>query len=445
MYLNMPSNASPLSHQAVLGGADVTRLHQMPATAPVLAPSAQSLIDKGRYGAEPSPVIQMLPLTGSQAAQHDQAADFVDPASRTTPGGRTRQLALQQTIAARDLLYHPGDVLRAELGLAAGKAHDMISRLGDLQKPLGGHLFGPEGLMPGESPQALLNTLKRLIDDVPAGSNSATAKDRSILIALMGDVGAILGSSTTGVERTAEQDEQLRQVIPGLLDLPNSAADSIAPTIALGGSATIGPAKKQERIKPPNAQPLRTGVHNLGKEADDLLGIESNRLLPSRWDVAQLQKERVANTEEPLIAHMSGTQAETLAVWDMLRGEKRPYTEVMDRLKERPNLANNPMADLLSGERDARYARAAGTAAFLISNGYHSAVEVLGGTLAYTGQDGQSVVGPRQDAGHLFGQGAATELITELLTTQRASGASPRAPHHPPTARSSDAENVRKR
>ncbi|SDT60164.1 hypothetical protein SAMN04490182_5706 [Pseudomonas cedrina] len=389
----------------------------------VLPPShTQSLIDNGPRGTAPSPTLQLSPstATASQARAKDQAAQFVDPASRTEAGGRTRALALQQTVAARDLLYHPGDTLRSELGLAAGKAHDMISRLGDLQAPLGGHLFGPEGLMPGEKPQALLRTLQRLMDDVPAGSNSATAKDRSIMIALMGDIGAILSSTTTGVERTPGQDKRLREAIPGLLGLPYSAAQSIAPTSALGGSGTIGPAKKQERIKPPNAQPLRTGVHNLGKEADDLLGIKSNRLLPSRWDVAQLKKERVDNTAEPLIAHMSGTQAETLAVWDMLRGEQRPYTRVMDGLNERPDLANDPMAQLPPAERDARYARAAGTAAFLISNGYHSAVEVLGGTLAYTGQDGQSVVGPRQDAGHLFGQGAATQLIGELLNTQRA-------------------------
>ncbi|AZF03019.1 hypothetical protein [Pseudomonas sp. R5-89-07] len=402
-------------------GADITTLHQMPAAERRLAPHNDSLVERGRRGTDPSPVMQLFPAaTASSAPDKDQAAAFVDPASRTEAGGHTRQLALQQTISARDLLYHPGDTLRTELGLAAGKAHEMLSRLGDLQAPLGGHLFGAEGLMPGEGPKALLATLKRLMDDIPAGSNSATAKDRSIMIALMGDIGAILGSTTTGVERTPKQDEALRLAIPGLLGLPYPAAESLAPTSALGGSANIGPAKKQERIKPPNAQPARTGVHNLGKHADDLLGIQSNRLLPSRWDVAQLKKERVDTTVEPLIAHMSGTQAETLAVWDMLRGEQRPYTRVMDGLKERPYLANDPMSQLPSSERDARYARAAGTAAFLIGNGYHSAVEVLGGTLAYTGQDGQSVVGPRQDAGHLFGQGAATQLISELLNTQRA-------------------------
>lgn len=359
-------------------------------------------------------------IAATQRAAASQANAFVDPASRSMEGGRTRELALQQTVAARDLLYHPGQTLRTEIGLAAGRAHEMINSLGDQQGPLGGHLFGPEGLMPGEKPQALLNTLQRLVDDIPAGSHSATAKDRSILIALMGDIGAILSDTTTGIERTKEQDQQLRKSIPRLLQLAHPALETMAPITALGGSGTIGPTKKQERIKPPNEQPPRTGIHNLGREVDDLLGIaQSQRLLPSRWDVAQLKTERVNTTDEPLVAHMSGTQAETLAVWDMLRGERKPFTQVMDTFREHSNDTNDPMAYLTPKERDARYARAAGTAAFLISNGYHSAVEVLGGTLAYTGQDGQSVVGPRQDIAHLCGQGAATALVCELLHSQR--------------------------
>lgn len=298
----------------------------------------------------------------------------------------------------------------------------MISYLGILQGPLGGHLLGAEGLMPGEKPQALLNTLQRLVNDIPAGSHSATAKDRSVLIALMGDIGAILSDTTTGIERTKEQNQQLRKWIPRLLGLAHPAAESMAATTELGGSGTIGPTKKQERIKPPNEQPPRTGIHNLGRQADDLLGIaQSQRLLPSRWDVAQLKTERVNTTDEPLVAHMSGTQAETLAVWDMLRGEQKPFTQVMDTFREQSSNTNDPMAYLPPRERDARYARAAGTAAFLISNGYHSAVEVLGGTLAYTGQDGQSAVGSRQDIAHLCGQGAATALVCELLNSQSSS------------------------
>ncbi|MFO2466010.1 hypothetical protein OOJ96_21830 [Pseudomonas sp. 15FMM2] len=292
----------------------------------------------------------------------------------------------------------------------------MMHKLGDLQAPLGGHLFGTEGLMPGQGPHDLLQSLQRLKDDGSSGSDRATAKDRSILIALMGDIGAILSDTTTGVERTKEQDQALRIAIPSLLGRSQSAAQLMAPVTALGGSGAIGPAKKQERIKPPNEQPPRTGIHNLGREADDRLSIPLHkRLLPSRWDVAQLKKERVAHTEEPLVAHMSGTQAETLAVWDILRGEEQPFTQVMDTHRSRPAASLNPMDPLPPAHQDARYARAAGVGAFLISNGFHSAVEVLGGTLAYTGQDGQSAVGPRQDAGHLFGHGAATELITELL------------------------------
>lgn len=412
-------------HQSVpsmppLVGVEPPQLNQLRQhTAPPVSRS-ESLIERGARGADLTALQQVpLPALPKTTAQ-PQHTGFVDPATRSAANGQTRQLALQQTMSARDLLYNPGEALRTELGLAAGRAHDMISGLGDLQDPLGGHLFGAEGLMPGQNAQALLDTLKRMHNDIPPGRSNATAKDRSILIALMGDIGAILSDSTTGVERTKDQDKQLKELIPKLLNLATSPETIMAPTAALGGSGTIGPAKKQERIKPPNEQPPRTGIHNLGKEADDQLGIaQSGRLLPSRWDVSQLKTERVLQTTEPLVAHMSGTQAETLAVWDMLRGEKTPYTGVMENLRAQPQQANDPMAHLPDDERNARYARAAGTAAFLISNGYHSAVEVLGGTLAYTGQDGQSVVGPGQDAAHLFGQGAATELVSELMSKQR--------------------------
>lgn len=91
--------------------------------------------------------------------------------------------------------------------------------------------------MPGEKPQALLNTLQRLVNDIPAGSHSATAKDRSVLIALMGDIGAILSDTTTGIERTKEQNQQLRKWIPRLLGLAHPAAESMAATTELGARA----------------------------------------------------------------------------------------------------------------------------------------------------------------------------------------------------------------
>lgn len=48
----------------------------------------------------------------TQLAAPSQTNAFVDPASGSVEGSRTRELALQQTVAARDLLYHPGQTLR---------------------------------------------------------------------------------------------------------------------------------------------------------------------------------------------------------------------------------------------------------------------------------------------------------------------------------------------
>ncbi|WP_218182832.1 hypothetical protein, partial [Pseudomonas gingeri] len=61
--------------------------------------------------------------------------------------------------------------------------------------------------------------MKRLHNGIPPGRSNATAKGRSILIALMGDIGSILSDSTTGVERTKDQDKQLKELIPKRLNL----------------------------------------------------------------------------------------------------------------------------------------------------------------------------------------------------------------------------------
>ncbi|AZE84891.1 hypothetical protein C4J98_3494 [Pseudomonas orientalis] len=49
---------------------------------------------------------------------------------------------------------------------------------------------------------------------------------------------------------------------------------------------------------------------------------------------------------------------------------------------------------------------------------YHSAVEVLEGTLVYNGQSirGEGTLDPSQrESAHIFGRGAATELMSELF------------------------------
>lgn len=363
--------------------------------------------------------------------QHAQslAPVFIDPARHGNPA--TQALALQQTMDARAALYHPGPALRQEIGLAAGTLKTLIGKLDEpLQAALGGRILGSEGLLPNEKPAALLATLERVAGGTHSEPGSASAKDRAVVIALMGDIGALYADTgaTTGVEgRSMEQAASLRTQLGaemkkmGLVPTDDAIVKRVQD---VGGSGAVGPTKKQERTRPENDRPPRTGIHNLGHQADEQLGIPADQRLPrSRWDVAHIRSDRVLDTTEPLVGHMSGSPAEILQVWDMLRGVKGPqqYVGVLDahqKLLAQGSAPAMPMAGLRSQEQEERLARVAGADAFLVGLGYHSAVEVMEGTLAYTGQDVREAVGARQDATHLFGHGAASSLVGELLTTQ---------------------------
>lgn len=354
---------------------------------------------------------------------------FVDPASRSESSEETRALALRQTTAARGLLYNPGETFRRELGHAAGTLLGMAARLsGEEQRALGARILGSEGLLPRQSADRLLDTLARVANDPRDGE--ATATDRAAVIALMGDIGALYADTgaTTGVEgRSASQAETLRGHLFELAQaahLDGTTPDTVRSVQRLGGSSAVGPTKKQERIRPENDKPPRTGIHNLGREADIDLDIPDRAALPtSRWDVAHIRRDRVDRMEEPLVGHMSGSPAEILQVWDMLRGvpADRQYVGVLNahqRARETGHESYDPMTVMNPDQQREHMARAAGASAFLVGLGYHSAVEVLEGVLAYTGQNARAALpSARQDAGHLFGRGAATDLLIELWTS----------------------------
>lgn len=327
----------------------------------------------------------------------------IAPSMRSEVSGDTRQLALIQTISARQALYQPGETLKNELSQAASKLHQTYGSLEDVdQYALGARLFSSEGLITGQTPNDLLQTLKR-VDECP---DYASGYDRAVVIAMMGDIGALYAATgaTTGTDRTEKASARLRESLRGAL----AVAGLIPPTEESsrrvqqeGGSAAVGPDKKTERSRPSAKHIDRTGIHNLGEEADKALGVPiEDRISTSRWDVAYIDFNRVADTVEPLVGHMSGSPAEILQVWDMLRGNQLEYQF------------------LTSHQQEQQLARAAGASAFLVGLGYHSAVEVLEGTLRYTGQSirHDEILGAGQkDAGHLFGQGAATDLMSEFF------------------------------
>ena len=134
--------------------------------------------------------------------------------------------------------------------------------------------------------------------------------------------------------------------------------------------------------------------------------------------MAHIKKDRVFTTTEPLVGHMSGSPAEILQVWDMLRGDAHE-NQFLSVFSKRDSSHWDPLAEVALERQDQQIARAAGAAAFLIGLGYHSAVEVVEGVLLYMGQNLRQVLDdPKQDAGDLLGRGAATSLMIEIFKDQ---------------------------
>ncbi len=325
----------------------------------------------------------------------------------------TKALALAQTVAARNVLYKPGDVLTQELAGAASVLHRVVSNLSPQhQGMLGAHLLGEGRLLAGKTTDDLLAALAR------AGSGSASATDRAVAIALMGDIGGFY--TTPGNADQGLMTALNRQIQAQGLQVPDAAA--VQRMREHGGSAAVGPDKRAERkvrsFDSPAHMPFRAGVHNSGLEADKALNVPASERIPdNRWAVFDIGTARIKETTEPLVGHMSASPAEILQTWDMLRGVSAS-DQYVGALPARDGSGLTPMSDLTPAEQEQRYARAAGAGAFLVGLGYHSAVEVLEGTLVYTGQSirGEGTLDPSQrDSAHVFGHGAATELMSELF------------------------------
>ncbi|WP_218227992.1 hypothetical protein [Pseudomonas sp. Irchel s3b2] len=353
---------------------------------------------------------------------------LIDPALRSTSSAMTLNLAISQTEAARNLLYNPGPLLKSELGEAASTLHDLVQDLkSENQQILGARLFGSEGLLLGGSVETLLETLARVRDEnrCPDEPNTVTGLDRAVVIALMGDIGALYvdGLEKSVVEgRTLHQSNALIENLHGLMverKLSTPTENNIRNIQKVAGSSSVGPLKKEERYRPPAELSLRTGIHNTGEKADIQLGIAPNQRIPgAKWDIAHLSKDRVVATTEPLVGHMSGSPAEILQVWDMLRGDSHEM-QFLGALNKREGDHWDPLSTVSLERQDQQLARVAGAAAFLVGLGYHSAVEVAEGTLSYMGQNLRAVLGnPKDDAGHLLGHGAATSLMSELFKEQ---------------------------
>lgn len=137
---------------------------------------------------------------------------FVNP-SVASDAPATRYLALRQTVAARNLLYRPGDNVRTQLSRAASNMKKVMAGLDEADlTTLGTRLLGGDGILAGQGAEDMRAAVARVAEDDRDGAASAT--DRAVVLALMGDVGALYADTgaTTGVEgRTEDAAARLRQ------------------------------------------------------------------------------------------------------------------------------------------------------------------------------------------------------------------------------------------
>ncbi|KTD11833.1 hypothetical protein Lgra_1291 [Legionella gratiana] len=391
---------------------------------------------------------EILPTRRSprRSPPREPSGEHVDPSiSSVEDDSETLTLALNQTISARACLYWPSEPLINELSIAAG---GLIGYLDFLENQKDGNeliiglcarVLGPEGLDPQElfieatkkgsvdNPEELAKfcreTLERHLSSVQKSvEGPELGHSRAVTIALLGDIGAFMTATgaTTGTVRDEKVSRRLKESFSDYaLKLEGKTSEfrdlvdeSAQRGRKLGGGGVIGPTKSKERKRVEEEELIpRTGIHDCGKDADELLGRfeKEGHLVPTKWATARLHEKRVELTEEPLAGHMSASPSEILWTWDILagRGIDKAYV----------------------GGTGPGYsaARAAGACAFLVGCGYHSALEVVHGTLIYGGQDPKEVLVEAveqrlketgveiPDAGALFYSGAATSLVGEFL------------------------------
>ena len=336
------------------------------------------------------------------------AKDFAHKDPREVSEEKTRHLALEQTIYARNLLYYPNEDLTNLLQEAAKALFRFTQNLDqNLVKVLGARLLSKGGLLSNKKETDLIISLERL------AYFKTNTYDSLVLIALLGDIGALFSDAdeTSGIkDGTPAQTEVLRIEFESFCRHLNDGTDYFTHEIisrikTKRGSYAVGPEKKKERNR--LGEERRSGIFNYGEMADDILGIDKEIRMPkTTWSVTAIEVDRL-NVLEPWAGHMSGSPSEILHVWDALTREDPLLSYVDYNSYETTKLLTSPM----------RTAKAAGASAFLVALGYHSAMECVEGTYAYLGQDFRlaGMISPGRDAGYFLQSGAATSLMSGLF------------------------------
>jgi hypothetical protein len=390
----------------------------------MLTPSITNITNNGPVNGVPNNGHQNLApgqgngAIGNGTEPQEEIIHFVLPTIASTHGSETRTLATEASISARGLFYNPTDSFKGELSSAAEKLLEFYQALPpEQQTAMGARILGAQGLMNNQTTTDLGNMIERVAE------GNCTATDRISLVALMGDIGALLADTgaTTGVgDRNADDAGQLREAIRG--QFPSLSEENVERMKELGDSGVVGPNKSNERVRGSTDLVARQGLHGLGALADRVLGVNEADAIPVvEWQEASISETKVNNTAEPLSGHMSGSPSEVLMVWDALvdGDNTQPYTQAHDQTVQQGG-QERAFHDVDIGE--AKGARLAGATAMLVAIGFHSPVENIESALKYTGQNPRTdlIEGPQDDAASSLGQGAATALFTELYDYYRA-------------------------
>ncbi|WP_138922431.1 hypothetical protein [Hylemonella gracilis] len=135
---------------------------------------------------------------------------------------------------------------------------------------------------------------------------------------------------------------------------------------------------------------------------------ETTLLAKASPQEAKISRDKLDRVIEPLQGHMSGSPGEITAIADAAAGDRRPFTRGME---------GRHVGPLTGGSRAQTEAASALASAFLIGQGFHSAVEVYESVKKHQGEDifqGRGDRGKR-DASDVAGNGEATAFISDLM------------------------------
>jgi len=312
----------------------------------------------------------------------------------------TKKLAESQTIHARNLIYNPNEIVKGELKKVAQRIKTFLSTPpmnDDLGQVIASRILSG-GILAGKPYEEFTKTIDRLAND-----SGVTANDREVLIALLGDFGALAMD-----ERVTGKQSEIKVALSNFCKYGSNndpiGNDVLKEIRIIRGSLALGPTKVGGRSVIEKNPGPRSGILNTGEIANRKLRVPpGNEISPTKWPLMGIDEKRLKSTLEPWVGHMSGSPTEILFAWDLFIREN-PLISYAS-LEAMPSILHAPE----------RRARAFITAAFLISMGYHSALEVVEGTFAYLGDDLRhgGIIELDSDAGYSekLKDGGATEIF----------------------------------